>query len=111
MGDQPWTTGASKRHPGGSGRRVPSIEALAGPVRQDLIEVNFNGQGTPAPGFQKTHWPGAPPLGNLPDPQKGRAVLGSVEAPDEKAAITAAIEKYGISDPERQKRLVAQRSG
>jgi hypothetical protein len=37
--------------------------------------------------------------------------IGSVEAPDEKAAIAAAIEKYGIADPERRKRLVAQRSG
>jgi hypothetical protein len=37
--------------------------------------------------------------------------LGSVDAPDERAAIAAAIEKYGITDPEQQKRLVAQRSG
>jgi hypothetical protein len=43
--------------------------------------------------------------------RKKGEVLGSVDAPDEKAAIAAAIEKYGISDPERQKRLVAQRSG
>ena len=37
--------------------------------------------------------------------------LGLVDAADEKAAIAAAIEKYGITDPERQKRLVAQRTG
>jgi hypothetical protein len=36
--------------------------------------------------------------------RRGRTVD---EAPDEQAAIRAAIEKYGISDPERQKRLVA----
>jgi hypothetical protein len=43
--------------------------------------------------------------------RKKGELLGSVDAADEKAAIAAAIEKYGISDPERQKRLVAQRSG
>jgi len=43
--------------------------------------------------------------------RKKGELLGSVEAPDEKAAIAAAIEKYNISDPEGQKRLVAQRSG
>ena len=43
--------------------------------------------------------------------RKKGELIGSVEAPDEKTAIAAAIEKYGISDPERQKRLVAQRSG
>ena len=43
--------------------------------------------------------------------RKRGELLGAVEAPDEKAAIAAAIEKYGISDPERQKRLVAQRLG
>jgi len=41
--------------------------------------------------------------------RKKGELLGSVEAADEKAAIAAAIEKYNISDPERQKRLVAQR--
>jgi hypothetical protein len=48
--------------------------------------------------------------GCVPGEQGSRASL-SVEAPDEKAAIKAAIEKYNIIDPERQKRLVAQRSG
>jgi hypothetical protein len=43
--------------------------------------------------------------------RKRGELLGSVDAPDEKAAIAAAIEKYGISDPERQKRLIAKRSG
>jgi hypothetical protein len=46
----------------------------------------------------------------LPRFNKGE-LLGSVEAPDEKAAIAAAIEIYNITDPERQKRLIAQRSG
>jgi hypothetical protein len=32
----------------------------------------------------------------------------AVSSEDEKAAIVAAIDKYGITDPERQKRLVAQ---
>jgi len=32
-----------------------------------------------------------------------------LDAPDEAAAIAAAIEKFGIADPEWQKRLVAQR--
>jgi hypothetical protein len=38
-----------------------------------------------------------------------RGMLGSVEAPDERAAIQAAIKKYQITEPERQKRLVARR--
>ena len=42
--------------------------------------------------------------------RKKGELLGSVEAPDEKAAIAAAIEKYGITDPERKKRLVAQQT-
>jgi hypothetical protein len=37
--------------------------------------------------------------------------IGSVDAADEKSAIAAAIEKYSITDPEQQKRIVAQRSG
>jgi hypothetical protein len=41
--------------------------------------------------------------------RKRGELLGSVDAPDEKAAIDAAIEKYRIMDAERQKRLVAQR--
>jgi hypothetical protein len=35
--------------------------------------------------------------------------LGTVEAPDQAAAIAAAIEAFEIRDPEQQKRLVAQR--
>ena len=35
-------------------------------------------------------------------------LLGSVEAPDEPSAIEAAIGKYRIMDPERQKQLVAR---
>jgi hypothetical protein len=42
--------------------------------------------------------------------RKKGELLGSVDAPDEAAAIKAAIEKYGITDSERQERLVAQRS-
>ena len=38
-----------------------------------------------------------------------RDLLGSVEALDEVAAIAAAIEKFKIVEPERQKRLAAQR--
>jgi hypothetical protein len=34
--------------------------------------------------------------------------IGTVEAPDAEAAIKVAIEEYGITDPERQRRLVAQ---
>jgi hypothetical protein len=41
--------------------------------------------------------------------RKRGELLGSVEAPDEKTAIAAAIEKYGITDSEQQKRLIAQR--
>jgi hypothetical protein len=37
------------------------------------------------------------------------AFLGSVSATDEKAAIQAAIEEFGIGDPAQQKRLLAQR--
>ena len=41
--------------------------------------------------------------------RKRGELLGSVEAPDERAAIAAAIEKYNITDKEQQKRLIAQR--
>jgi len=34
--------------------------------------------------------------------------IGTVEAPDADAAIRVAIEEYGITDPNRQHRLVAQ---
>jgi hypothetical protein len=37
-------------------------------------------------------------------------LIGYVEAPDEKQAIQAAIREFGITDPEHQKRLVAQRT-
>jgi hypothetical protein len=37
------------------------------------------------------------------------ALIEIVDAPDEKAAIKKALEEYNITDPERQKRLVAQR--
>jgi hypothetical protein len=43
--------------------------------------------------------------------RKRGELLGSVEAPDQKSAIAAAIEKYNITDPEQQKRLVAARAG
>jgi hypothetical protein len=39
------------------------------------------------------------------------AFLGSVDAADEKAAIEAAIEQFGIDDPYVQRRLIAQRQG
>ena len=35
--------------------------------------------------------------------------IGTVEAPNAEAAIKAAIEKWEITDPERQKRLAAHR--
>jgi hypothetical protein len=34
--------------------------------------------------------------------------IGTVEAPDADTAIKVAIEEYGIIDPERQRRFVAQ---
>ena len=37
--------------------------------------------------------------------------LGNVEALSERAAVKAAIEKFGITDPERQQRLVGRRAG
>ena len=37
------------------------------------------------------------------------AFIGSVTATDEKAALMAAIEEFGIHDPQQQKRLLAQR--
>ena len=36
------------------------------------------------------------------------AVLGHVEAPDAESAIKIAIEKFEITNPEHQKRLVAR---
>jgi hypothetical protein len=35
--------------------------------------------------------------------------IGWVDAPDAETAIKEAIERYGITDPEQQKRLVARR--
>jgi hypothetical protein len=35
--------------------------------------------------------------------------IGYVDAPDEATAIKKAIEEFGITDPEKKKRLVAQR--
>lgn len=35
--------------------------------------------------------------------------IGTVEAPDADSAIKAAIEKYKITDPEKQRRLAARR--
>jgi hypothetical protein len=37
------------------------------------------------------------------------AFIGAVVAPDEKAAIKAAIEEFEIDNPAQQKRLLAQR--
>jgi hypothetical protein len=39
------------------------------------------------------------------------AFLGSVDAADEKGAIKAAIEQFGIDDLYVQRRLIAQRQG
>jgi hypothetical protein len=39
------------------------------------------------------------------------AFVGSVDAADEKDAVKAAIEQFGIEDPHQQKRLIAQRHG
>jgi hypothetical protein len=36
--------------------------------------------------------------------------IGSVEAPDAPSAIKKAIEIYDITDPQKQKRLIAQRA-
>jgi len=36
--------------------------------------------------------------------------VGSVDAQDEKSAISAAIEVFGITEPEQQKHLIARRS-
>ncbi len=40
--------------------------------------------------------------------RKKGARLGTVEAPDAVAAIKVAIEQFGITDPQQQRRLVAQ---
>jgi hypothetical protein len=37
------------------------------------------------------------------------AFIGIVDAPDEASAVKKAIEEYNITDPEGQKRLIAQR--
>jgi hypothetical protein len=42
--------------------------------------------------------------------RKKGELLGFVEAPDEAAAIKAAIDRFEIKDEERQKRLVAVRT-
>jgi hypothetical protein len=38
------------------------------------------------------------------------ALIGYVEAPDAEQAIRIAIREFGITNPEHQKRLVAQRA-
>ncbi len=38
------------------------------------------------------------------------AYVGNVHAPDAETAIKTAIEEFGITNPEHQKRLVAQRT-
>jgi hypothetical protein len=43
--------------------------------------------------------------------RKRGEVIDTVEAPDADTAIKLAIEKWGIADPERQKRLAAHRIG
>jgi hypothetical protein len=35
-------------------------------------------------------------------------LIGHVEAPDEESAIKRAIEEFKITDPKRQRRLIAQ---
>jgi hypothetical protein len=37
------------------------------------------------------------------------AFIGIVEAPDEQAAVKKAIDEFQITNPEQQKRLIAQR--
>jgi hypothetical protein len=39
------------------------------------------------------------------------ADVGTVQAPDAEAAIRAAIERFGIKNPQHQQRLVARRIG
>jgi len=36
-------------------------------------------------------------------------IIGHIEAPDADTAIKEAVRKYRITDPEKQKRLIAQR--
>jgi hypothetical protein len=40
----------------------------------------------------------------------GFEFIGYVEAPDEERAIKQAIKQFGIKEPEKQKRLMAQRA-
>jgi hypothetical protein len=48
-------------------------------------------------------------LAHFPHSRDAAAEVGTVQAPDAETAIQVAIEKYNIADPEKQKRLVAQR--
>ena len=41
----------------------------------------------------------------------GATTLGFVTAPDEKSALKEAVNEFNVTDPEQQKRLVAQREG
>jgi hypothetical protein len=47
-------------------------------------------------------------MGSL-SPHQGIARIGVVEAPDETSALKAAIEEFGIVNPEHQKRLFVRR--
>jgi len=54
------------------------------------------------------HQSASPPFARItPVRAKGR-YAGWVEAPDAEAAIKAAIKRFGITDPQQQRRLVAQ---
>jgi hypothetical protein len=46
-------------------------------------------------------------IGDHARPRAKGQYLGRVEAPDADAAIKLAIKEYGITDPHRQRRLVA----
>ena len=55
--------------------------------------------------------PATLPVWRIYEIRKDGRYLGSVSAADDKAAITKAIEEFAITEPHRQRRLVAQREG
>jgi hypothetical protein len=51
----------------------------------------------------------AAPLGDLPPQRHASEAARFVDAPDEESVIKRAIEEFGITNPQVQKRLLAQR--
>jgi hypothetical protein len=87
-------------------RRAAELEGTA-PAREpnrQAVAQSMSRQ-TPEPaGPSKQYWWAIYHITGTP-----AKLLGHVEAPDEESALKQAIEEFGITNPQLQKRLLAQR--